>query len=428
MGQHRLRSIGGITAVGLILLSLMGCFQPTKTEQAIASPQPNSSQESLAMKPEQKINPKLTEANTRFGFKLFSEILKQEPGKNVFVSPASVAIALDMVYNGASGETQTAMANALELNGLSLEALNRANLELKKTLGNPDPAVQLAIANSLWARQGIPFQPDFMQRNREFYGAEITNLNFGDPQALPTINNWVKQNTRGKISKIVDTLDPNDVLFLINAIYFKGDWTRPFDKQQTVEKPFYRLNGTPKSHPMMTQSGEYRYYENDQFQTVSLPYGQNQRLTMLIVLPKKSSSLAKFSQTLNPNNWQQWVNQLRNRQGSIQIPRFKLEYDIELKSALSALGMANAFTAEQANFSGISKIPTKIDQVKHKTFVEVNEVGTEAAAVTSIGMRATSVMPSSEPFNLVVDRPFFFAIRDNQTGTLLFMGSMVEPG
>jgi serine protease inhibitor len=426
MGQRRLRSVSGIIAISLILISLMGCFQATGREQAVARPKIAPSQEPVAMKKDQEVDPKLVAANQQFGFKLFSEILKQDQGKNVFVSPASVAIALDMVYNGASGKTQTAMAQALQLNGMSLEDLNRANVDLKQVLENPDPEVQLAIANSLWARQGIPFQPDFMQRNQQFYGAELTNLNFSDAKSPDIINSWVKQNTRGKINQIVETLDPDDVLFLINAIYFKGDWTRPFDQQKTAQRPFYLTNGTQKSHAMMSQSGEYRYYETEQFQAVSLPYGQKRRLNLIIILPKRSSSLSAFYQELNPENWQQWVGQLRNRQGSIQVPRFKLEYDIELKRALSALGMAAAFDPAEANFSGISSIPTRIDQVKHKTFVEVNEAGTEAAAVTSIGIRATSAMPS-EPFKMVVDRPFFCAIRDNQTGSLLFMGSIVEP-
>jgi serpin B len=424
MGQRQ--SVGIIAASLILIVGLVGCFQATGREQAVARPQLTPQQETIAMKKDQEVDPRLIDANTQFGFKLFSEILKQDQGKNVFVSPASVAIALDMVYNGASGKTQTAMAAALNLNGMSLEDLNRANVDLKKILENPDPEVQLAIANSLWARQGISFQPDFIQRNQQFYGAELTNLNFSDAKSPAIINGWVKQNTRGKIDQIVDTLAPDDVLFLINAIYFKGDWTRPFDKQQTAQKPFYLANGTQKPHAMMSQSGEYRYYETEQFQAVSLPYGQKRRMNMIIILPKKSFSLTEFYKELNPKNWQQWVSQLRNRQGSIQVPRFKLEYNIELKRALSALGMAVAFDAAQANFSGISSIPTKIDQVKHKTFVEVNEEGTEAAAVTSIGIRATSAMPS-EPFKMVVDRPFFCAIRDNQTGSLLFMGSIVEP-
>jgi serpin B len=371
------------------------------------------------------VDPKLVTANTKFGFKLFSEVLKQDGKQNVFVSPSSVAIALAMAYNGASGETQRQMAKTLELQGMSLNELNRANANLKALLENPDSGVQLAIANSLWARQGTPFKPAFSQRNRDFYGAQITELDFAAPESKATINNWVKENTRGKITQIVDALKPDDVMFLINAIYFKGTWTKAFEKSETTNKPFYLSNGRPKSHPMMTQTGSYKYYETNQFQAVSLPYGK-ERVSMYLFLPKKTTSLASFTKTLTAENWQQWMGRFRTQSGSVQVPRFKLEYDVELKKALSALGMPIAFDANKATFDELSTASTKIDQVKHKTFVEVNEEGTEAAAATSIGM-VTTAAPTSQPFQMNVDRPFFCAIRDHKTGTVLFMGTIVDP-
>jgi len=377
------------------------------------------------MRQPKAVDPRLITANTNFGFKLFAELLKQEGNENVFVSPSSVAIALAMTYNGASGATQQQMAKTLELQGMSLNDLNRANANLKVLLENPDSGVQLAIANSLWARQGTPFKPAFIQRNRDFYGAQVTDLDFASLSTPITINNWVKENTRGKISQIVDGLKPDDVMFLINAIYFKGNWTKAFDKSETVNRPFYLANGRQKSHPMMAQTGSYKYYENTTFQAVSLPYG-NQRVSMYIVLPKRPYTLAKFSKELTAEDWQLWMKQFRTQPGSIQVPRFKLEYEVELKKALSALGMPIAFDARRATFDELSTMPTKIDQVKHKTFVEVNEEGTEAAAATSVGIVTTS-MPMNEPFKLVVDRPFFCAIRDNQTGTVLFMGAIVDP-
>ncbi len=426
MVKPGIKQFGAIAAAGMISLGLVGCLQAASQNQAIASPQAKPKQESVAMQTPTQINPKLVDANTRFGFKLFSEILKQDKTKNVFISPSSVAIALSMAYNGANGETQQAMARALELNGMSLQELNQANGELKALLQNPDPKVQLAIANSLWARQGVSFKPEFMQRNQQYYSAEITNLNFSDPKAPSVINAWVSDKTRGKIDGIIDSISPDDVMFLINAIYFKGSWTHPFDQKLTADKPFTRLDGSQKSVPMMAQTGEYRYLETDQFQAVSLPYGAGKRMSMYILLPKSGFSLTNFYPSLTANNWQQWVKQFRTRQGSIQIPRFKLEYNVELKNALSALGMAAAFDRSKSDFSGISSYKTWIDQVKHKTFVEVNEEGTEAAAVTSIGIRATSAM-LDEPFRFVVDRPFFCAIRDNQSGTVLFMGAIVDP-
>ncbi|MBW4622844.1 MAG: serpin family protein [Cyanosarcina radialis HA8281-LM2] len=372
-----------------------------------------------------KVNEKLVAANTNFGFKLFSQIRQQEGKKNVFVSPTSIAIALSMTYNGAAGETQSDMAKALELQGISLAEVNRGNKEIKALLENPDSGIQLAIANSLWTKKEIAFKPEFIQQNQEFYRAKVTDLDFKDPNVKDIINNWVKESTKGKIDRIVEEIKPDDVLFLINAIHFKGNWARKFDSSQTANYPFYLLDGKSKQHPMMSQSGKYKYFENESFQAVSLPYDK-ERFSFYIFLPKKSTTLDAFSQQLTAQNWEAWMKKFRQREGSIRIPRFKLEYENELASTLKALGMRSAFEPGKANFSQMTAESVFISQVKHKTFVEVNEEGTEAAASTSVGISITSA-PVEEPFNLVVDRPFFCAIRDDRTGTILFMGSIVEP-
>jgi serpin B len=419
--------VGAVVAASIVLAGIVGGLMAQKIN---ADPLVNSQKPGrpalTAQSPNPPVNSQFVDANTKFGFKLFSEILKQDSKKNVFVSPTSVAIALSMTYNGADGETQQAMAKALELQGMSLQDINQANDTLKATLENADPAVQLSIANSLWAKQGIGFKPDFMQRNQQFYGAKVTELDFGKPDAPKIINNWVKENTRGKIDQIVQQIQPDDVLFLINAIYFKGKWTKEFDKSQTTERPFYLSDGTQKQHPMMSQSGRYRYYENENFQAVTLPYG-TERLSLYVFLPRKNTSLDAFQQQLAVENWQQWMNQFQMRRGSIQLPRFKFEYDIQLNTALKSLGMEAAFDGSRANFSNMTSASVKIDEVKHKTFVEVNEEGTEAAAATSVRATLTSARMPEEPFQMVVDRPFFCAIRDNQTGTVLFMGSIREP-
>jgi len=423
MNRRILSRVGAIVAAGIVLAGLSGGLMAQKINAN--SPKPGEPP-LTAQSPNPPVNSQFVDANTKFGFKLFSEILKQDSKKNVFVSPTSVAIALSMTYNGADGETQQAMAKALELQGMSLQDINQANDTLKTTLENADPAVQLSIANSLWAKQGIGFKPDFMQRNQQFYGAKVTELDFGKPDAPKIINNWVKENTRGKIDQIVQQIQPDDVLFLINAIYFKGKWTKEFDKSQTTERPFYLSDGTQKQHPMMSQSGRYRYYENENFQAVTLPYG-TERLSLYVFLPRKNTSLDAFQQQLAVENWQQWMNQFQMRRGSIQLPRFKFEYDIQLNTALKSLGMEAAFDGSRANFSNMTSASVKIDEVKHKTFVEVNEEGTEAAAATSVRATLTSARMPEEPFQMVVDRPFFCAIRDNQTGTVLFMGSIREP-
>jgi serine protease inhibitor len=424
MNRQMLSRVGAVVAAGIVLAGLLGGLMAQKINADSQIPRETRS---AAQPPNTPVDEKFVDANTKFGFKLFKEVLKQDSKKNVFVSPTSVAIALSMTYNGASGETQQAMAKALELQGMSLQDINQANNTLKTSLENADPDVQMSIANSLWAKQGVTFKPEFMQRNQQFYGAKVTELDFAKPEASTIINSWVKENTRGKIDQIVGQIQPNDALFLINAIYFKGNWTKKFDKSQTTERPFYLSNGTQKQHPMMSQSGKYRYYDNESFQAVSLPYGKG-RLSLYIFLPQKNTSLDTFQQQLASENWEQWTNQFRMRQGSVQVPRFKFDYDIQLNNALKALGMEAAFDGSRANFSNMSSASLAIDEVKHKTFVEVNEAGTEAAASTSVGVMLTSArMPQEQPFQMIVDRPFFCAIRDNQTGTILFMGSIQEP-
>lgn len=416
-------SIATLTGLLAISLVIMSCTQQPGTTTTPKTPTPMAVPNNI---PSGDINQKLVAANTRFGFKLFSQIQKQQANKNIFISPSSVAMALTMAYNGSAGETQQAMTKALELQGLTLEEINKSNNLLKQTLTNADPQVKLAIANSLWANQQITLNPDFLQKNQQYYNAEISKLNFSDPASVGKINNWVKNQTNGKITEIVDQLQPDQILWLINAIYFKGNWSEPFAKEATKERPFTLLDGSKKQLPLMSQSGRYQYLENDQFQAISLPYGTGQ-MSFYVFLPKTGKTLDSFYNSLNAQTWEQWMKQFRSQQGSVSLPRFKLEYDITLNESLKALGMTPAFNRQQADFSGISNIKASIDEVKHKTFVEVNEEGTEAAAVTGIGIRATSAPPAGKPFEIIVDRPFFSAIRDNKTGTILFMGSIVDP-
>ncbi|MGH8000114.1 MAG: serpin family protein [Brasilonema sp.] len=416
-----------LTAASVVLMGVLGYCQFISSSTKVVAESPvfqleyEISQNTFKMDDE-----KLVAANTKFGFKLFSEILKTDADKNVFVSPSSVAIALAMTYNGASGSTQQAMAKALELQGLSLEQINSSNAVLKKFLENPDPKVQLTIANSLWVNQNFSLKPEFLQTNQEFYKAEVSNLDFSDSGSPAIINNWVKEKTNGKIDKIVEEITPDQVLFLINAIYFKGSWTEKFDKNTTANYPFNLISGEQKQHPMMSQTGDYKYYETEEFQAASLPYGDNGRISFYIFLPKQNSSLTAFYQNLNPENWEQWMTKFSTRKGFIRLPRFKMVYNIELNQALKALGMEEAFS-KKADFSAMSEEKLFIGGVQHKTFVEVNEEGTEATAVTSVVILTTSVQLKQEPFQMIVDRPFFCAIRDNQTGSVLFMGSIVKP-
>ncbi len=376
--------------------------------------------------PADHVDPRLVQANTAFAFDLFHALREEGAGDNIFISPASVSLALAMTYNGAGGETSAAMADVLGFQEMSLEEINAAFADLRTILENPDPKVELAIANSLWARQGREFYEDFLQRNREFYGAEIAALDFHLPDAADTINRWVEEQTKGKIKDLIEPpIDPLTVLFLINALYFKADWAEPFDPKQTREITFYLPDGRSKAHPVMFREGKYQAFVGEGFQAVALPYGKTGRLSMYIFLPDPDQTLENFYGKLTPGEWNSWLQSFRETEGYVGLPRFKFEYESSLNDVLKALGMEIAFDDTAADFSAMAQVPPRlyIAEVKHKTFVEVNEQGTEAAAATSVEIRAES----APPFYMVMDRPFFFSIVDNKTGVILFMGSVTEP-
>lgn len=375
-----------------------------------------------------KVDERLTAATSKFAFKLYQQIPKPA-GNNTFVSPASVMLALAMTYNGADGTTREAMARTLDLEAMSLDDVNLAFAHLKSELAPTDPKIQINIANSLWAKNDFTLNPAFVARNKQHYAAEIANLDFSDPSAAATINSWVSRNTEGKIPKVIDQIRPENVLLIINAIYFKGKWQTEFKQEDTKPDVFRPSGGQQKQVPMMAQSGSYLYYQDKNFQAVALPYGKG-AISMYVFLPGEQTSLDQFEQELTPENWDTWMKSLRTTPGDLKLPRFKIEWESDLNDALKALGMAEAFDPRQANFSQMANVSPGnnfyISEVKQKSWCEVNEEGTVAAAVTSVGMATTSIQP--ERFAMKVDRPFFFAIRDNQTGVLLFIGSVTNPG
>ena len=373
-------------------------------------------------------NPRITEANTKFGIKLFKKLTEKDKTENIFISPLSIAMALEMVYNGANGETKQAMANTLELQGLSLQEINKFNYILKNQLEKRRTKIELDISNSLWIRKGEPLVPDFVENNKEFYDAEVNSINFASPEAVPTINRWVFEKTKGKIKNIIGHLDPlYTVLVVANAIYFKGVWEAKFDKSLTKNKVFYIDGGKKTKIQMMSQKGKYLYYENEDFQAVSIPY-YGREISMYIFLPAKNSGLQQLCQKLDYKTLEKWMHNFFSRDGEIAIPRFKTEYGKELVPVLSSLGMKVAF--ENADFSGIRKTGGLfISNVIHKAFLDVNEEGTEAAASTVVVVKKEISLPTKKqkPFRFVADRPFLCLIRDNSTGVILFLGSFSNP-
>ncbi len=371
----------------------------------------------------------LIDANRKFAFHLFAAMRAKQPQENIFISPTSAAMALAMIYNGARGTTAAEMARALEVPEMSREEVNEAfqALALHFDILNGDDSVNLAIANSLWVREDFPLKEAFRQDTQEFYDAQATGLDFTNLGAKDIINSWVQENTGGKIESIVEQIQPSDVLYLINAIYFQGDWTYQFDNNLTTEKPFYLADGKTKQQLMMSRHGEYNYYENDDFQAITLPYGEDRLLEMAIFLPRPNSNLAAFTTQLTPENWELWRSRFSKREGLFQMPRFKLEYEVQLNDTLQSLGMKTMFQPGRADFTAMSPSSVYMNRVKHKTFLEVNEEGTEAAGVTSISIRMTSINPREENFTMIVDRPFFCTIIDKETGSILFMGAILEP-
>ena len=398
----------------VLILTVVGGCGLFKTEQGLAAPV-------------EELDNRLVQANNDFGFNLFRELTQAKPETNIFISPASVLTALVMTYNGAEGETRSAMEETLLLQGMTMAKVNNLFADLLTILGNPDPKVELAMANSLWAREGVDFNEGFLQRNRDYFGAEVNTLDFSNAGAADLINNWVKEQTRNKIDGIVNPpINPDTILFLINAIYFKGAWSEPFDPETTHEMPFHLPDGTEKQHPVMFRGDDFRCLENELFKAVSLPYGENERISMYVFLPAEEVTLEQLYAYMDTANWEKWLGSFITMAGDIGLPRFKFVYETSLNDALTALGMGNAFDGSSADFSGMRPIPPRlvISEVKHKTFIEVNEEGTEAAAVTSVEVSMTA-MP--ERFTMIVDRPFFFTIVDDLTGTILFMGSVTEP-
>lgn len=363
-------------------------------------------------------------ANTRFGIKLFSHIYQQEKTKNIFISPLSLTLALQMLNGGARGTTQEAIASVLETPGMEQEQIDLTLSALHTHLQEMDSEVELTIANSFWMKQGGSFNSDFIQRNETHYQAVTREIDFSSPAiAAPLINEWVAEETRQRIDHI---LEPNDfdsgtIALLVNAIYFKSAWLSPFSESNTREHPFVLADGQMKAHPLMFQTQEFAYYENALFQAISLPYGNTAEVNLYIFLPNPEVGLDLFLEQLNAENWNLWLKEYWEiKPVRLGLPRFKIEYDIELKNILTAMNMGIAFSSE-ADFSSITPEPFWISKIKHKTFLEVNEEGTEASAVTGIlGTR-------SGPLDMIIDRPFFFVIRDESTGTLLFMGTLVNP-
>ncbi len=369
---------------------------------------------------------RLIEAGNEFGFELFKNIYASEKKyDNIMVSPLSVSLALAMTYNGANGETKTAMEKTLKVYGLTPDDINTSYRDLVEALKSLDPKVLLEIANAIFYRDGFTVENEFVSINKNYYDAEVSALDFGSPEALNTINGWVADKTHDKIDQIIDNISRDHVMFLLNAIYFKGIWKSEFETKDTKELPFYLEDGSTIHIPTMQKSDTISYTTNNLFSAVRLPYGAG-NYNMYLFLPNQENSVQDIVDKLDTDKWAEWMDSFSEPVNvDLTLPKLKYKYEIKLNNVLTDMGMGIAFTGA-ADFTGINKNGgLSIDYVKHKTFIEVNEEGTEAAAVTIVAIRYTSAGPQNIPF--YVNRPFLYAITEKDTGAILFIGTVKNP-
>lgn len=367
-------------------------------------------------------------AGNAFGPTLLARVNATRGADNVFISPLSASMALGMVLNGAAGATYDEMRAALGFGSMTRPEIIAAYRDLISLLRGLDPKVDFRIANSVWYRDSFSpaVAPVFLSEAKEYFDATTAGLDFARPAAVQTINDWVKARTNGKIDSIIDSISQEIVMLLVNAIYFKGDWREGFDKSKTANAPFTTGSGSQVSVPMMHRTDTMRVGQFDGRTVVDLGYGGD-AFSMTIVLPRAGESVNALVANLTPALWSSAVSSLAPGDVELSMPRFALKWEAELNDALKAMGMPTAFVAGGADFTRLSPTMGRelyISYVKQKTYVDVNEVGTEAAAVTGVGIGITSV-----PLRTVVNvnRPFVFAIRERLSGTILFLGKVVAP-
>ncbi len=367
----------------------------------------------------------LVSSSSEFGFNLFKKINKVEAQNNIFISPLSVSMALGMALNGASGTTYDAMKSTLEFSSLTKQQINETYQSLIGLLNKADPKVTFNIANSIWYKNTFNFKKEFIDVNKKYFNAEVQSLDFTNNNSVNIINNWVDEKTNGKISKIIENIPPNIVMYLINAIYFKGTWKYEFNKKSTQQDIFNDINGNQITCNMMAQKNKFLYYSNSDLQIIDLPYG-NENFSMVVILPVWEKNVNEIIEQLDKDTWNNYLGNLKKKEGIIQLPKFKLENKYLLNKVLKQMGMEIAFDKSKADFTNMNKSGgIYIDEVLHKTFVQVDEEGTEATAVTSVSFGVTSA--GGNGFLMRVDRPFVFIIKEKNSNSILFMGKVINP-
>lgn len=367
---------------------------------------------------------RLLQSSNTFGVELLKEISAQQAQpENVFVSPLSISMALGMTANGANGATRTAILEALQMGNLSISDANQIFEDILQSWPALDPDVQLNIANSIWYRQGFSILPTFEQINQLYFNAQVNALDFNDANAKNTINDWVSAETNGKIPTIVDNITPQHVMFLINAVYFNADWTQAFDPANTQAWPFRLSNGSTINTDMMFDGNlTYHYGINNEVEIADVPY-EDGKFSMTVLLPREGVTVTDVLDNMSHTKWESWLMALDSTSTpTLYLPKLELDYEIKLKEVLTAMGMGIAFSEGTADFSNIAEGRLSISEVTHKTYLKVDEAGTEAAAATSVGIVLTSA-----PASMIVNKPYLIVIRERETNGILFIGKIENP-
>mgnify|MGYP002627016547 CR=1 FL=1 len=367
----------------------------------------------------------MVKASNDFAFDLFSAAQDEE--KSQILSPISIIYALGMLNNGATGDTQQQINRALGFGDAGADSINNFCYKMLNMAPTLEPQAKVSIANTIYVNQPIALYPDFVAKAKAFYNAEPEIRDFNDGKTLDVINQWASDNTEGMIKKVLDedSFDPTFVSYLLNAIYFKGMWAKKFDKKSTISEKFEHAGFTKELRivDMMTQMDRFAYAENDDYQALRLPYG-NGSFEMTVLLPKSKEAIVKYMLPKVPtvDTWKKLNLHMRSTRVDVLLPRFETDTDLALKPIMQKLGMTDAFNSQQASFPNLCNLKTHIDMIKQVAKIKLDEEGTEAAAVTVIGVNTTA-MPDLQPIiTFHADHPFIYVISEQQTGAIFFIG------
>jgi len=369
----------------------------------------------------QKRTPEIIKADKAFGLELFRELCSTSESDNLMISPFSVSCALGMTYNGAAGTTLDAFVDVLHFENLTTREVNATYKDLMGQLATKDDKVELSIANSIWYRAGFSVLDEFIATNREYFDAAVEQINFSSPQSVDIINQWIEDKTNGKIQDMLEQIPDDAIMFLINALYFNAQWKYEFEEGKTRQGNFFPEDGSVHTTDYMYVHGNFNYFSNDDLQAVELPYGDSS-FSMIIIWPSGENKVSDLLNKLDTVHWDSWFANPAMTELYFEMPKFKFDYKVQLNDPLINLGLGVAFSGE-ADFTRINPAGgIYISRVIHQTFIDVQEKGTEAAAVTVV-----QADRSMSGLTLIVDKPFLYFIKDNSTGAILFIGKVGKP-